>query len=124
MNLAEGDQKFDLHGFKRPVGALATYYLIISLAALPLFPIVWLFRMFKYWTLEYDFDDEGLDCLVKNGFMAPEQGEDKKDTGKRIAEFIKKRKQEDLQRTEESRKSQAVLKVIKAGKKTKSSAAK
>lgn len=60
MNLAEGDQKFDLHGFKRPVGALATYYLIISLAALPLFPIVWLFRMFKYWTLEYDFDDEGL----------------------------------------------------------------
>ena len=67
-----------------------------------------------------DFDQEGLDCLVKNGFMAPEQGEDKKDTGKRIAEFIKKRKQEDLQRTEESRKSQAVLKVIKAGKRAKS----
>jgi len=52
--------KFDLHGFTRPVGALATYYLIISLAALPLFPVFWLFRMFKYWTLEYDFDDEGI----------------------------------------------------------------
>jgi len=51
---------FDLHGFKRPVSALATYYLIISLAAVPLFPVFWLFRMFKYWTLEYDFDDEGI----------------------------------------------------------------
>ena len=60
MSLTEDCQKFDLHGFKRPVGALATYYLIISLAALPLFPVVWLFRMFKYWTLEYDFDDEGI----------------------------------------------------------------
>ncbi len=60
MNLTADEQKFDLHGFKRPVGALATYYFIISLAALPLFPIVWLFRMFKFWTLEYDFDDEGI----------------------------------------------------------------
>ena len=71
-----------------------------------------------------DFDDEGLNCLVTNGFQAPEQGEDKKDTGKRIAEFIRKRKQEDLQRTEESRKSQAVIKVIKAGKRAKGSAPK
>ena len=60
MSLPEDFQKFDLHGFKRPVGALATYYLITSLAALPLFPVVWLFRMFKYWTLEYEFDDEGI----------------------------------------------------------------
>jgi putative membrane protein len=56
----EDVRRFDLHGFTRPVAALATYYLIISLAALPLFPVFWLFRMFKYWTLEYEFDDEGI----------------------------------------------------------------
>ena len=60
MNHVPAAQEFDLHGFKRPVGALATYYLIISLAALPLFPVLWLVRMFKYWTLEYEFDDEGI----------------------------------------------------------------
>ena len=60
MNPTTDERKFDLHGFKRPVGSLATYYFIISLAAVPLFPIVWLFRMFKFWTLEYDFDDEGI----------------------------------------------------------------
>ena len=60
MSPTEDVGKFDLHGFTRPVGALATYYLIISLAALPLFPVFWLFRMFKYWTLEYEFDDEGI----------------------------------------------------------------
>tara|TARA_B100001121_G_C18604110_1_gene580951 strand:- start:228 stop:734 length:507 start_codon:yes stop_codon:yes gene_type:complete len=56
----DNTRDFDLHAFKRPVGALATYYLISSLAFLPVFPIVWLFRMFKYWTLEYEFDDEGI----------------------------------------------------------------
>ena len=50
----------DSMGFTRPVSALATYYLLSSLFYLPVFPIVWLFRMFKYWTLEYTFDEEGI----------------------------------------------------------------
>jgi uncharacterized membrane protein YdbT with pleckstrin-like domain len=53
-------EPFDFMAFKRPVKALASYYLLISLFALPAFPIVWLVRMCKYWTLEYDFDEEGI----------------------------------------------------------------
>ncbi|HBS27981.1 MAG TPA: hypothetical protein DEB06_00685 [Phycisphaerales bacterium] len=39
---------------------MLTYYTIISLAALIAFPIVWLVRFFKYETLRYRFDDEGV----------------------------------------------------------------
>lgn len=46
--------------FTRPVARLAGYYFLISLLLGPLFPIVWLIRMFKYWTLEYHFDEEGI----------------------------------------------------------------
>ena len=60
MNSSDNAWDFDLHAFKRPVGGLATYYLVSSLAFLPVFPIVWLVRMFKYWTLEYEFDEEGI----------------------------------------------------------------
>ena len=35
-------EPFDFMAFKRPVKALASYYLLISLFALPAFPIVWL----------------------------------------------------------------------------------
>lgn len=54
------DSSFEMKSFKRPVSALATYYFLKSLLTGPLFPIVWLFRMFKYWTLAYEFDDEGI----------------------------------------------------------------
>jgi len=56
----ESDSLPDSMGFTRPVPALATYFLLSSLMYLPIFPIVWLFRMFKYWTLEYAFDTEGI----------------------------------------------------------------
>ena len=54
------ESEFDLSTFKRPVKALATYYFIRSLLLLPIFPIGWLYRMCRYWTLQYDFDDEGI----------------------------------------------------------------
>ena len=51
---------FDIQSFRRPVSSLATYYFFKSLLTGPLFPIFWLFKMFKYWTLAYDFDDQGI----------------------------------------------------------------
>lgn len=54
------EEGFDITSFKRPVKSLATYYFLGSLLAFPLFPIVWLIRMCKYWTLRYDFDHEGI----------------------------------------------------------------
>ena len=59
--------------------------------------------------------------LVKVGFTAPDKDEAKEATTKRIIEFARKRKQEELQRDEERKRSQAALKVIKAGKKAKGS---
>ena len=50
----------DFRSFKRPVKGLATYYFVVSLLTGPLFPLFWLMRMFKYWTLEYDFDEDGI----------------------------------------------------------------
>lgn len=67
MSETETEPGFDFMTFKRPVPALATYYLLASLLLLPVFPIVWLFRMFKYWTLEYTFDEEGI--AMKWGVM-------------------------------------------------------
>ena len=46
--------------FERPVSALATYYLLASLLTVPLFPLVYLVNMCKYWTLHYSFDEEGI----------------------------------------------------------------
>ena len=55
-----GDGESDFMSFTRPVSRLSGYYFLISLLLGPLFPIVWLIRMFKYWTLEYHFDEEGI----------------------------------------------------------------
>ena len=53
-------ETYDFMAFKRPVKSLATYYLVSSLMTGPLFPIFWFARMCKYWTLEYDFDEDGI----------------------------------------------------------------
>ena len=60
MSGTETESGFDFMNFKRPVPSLATYYLLSSMLILPIFPIIWLFKMFKYWTLEYTFDEEGI----------------------------------------------------------------
>ena len=60
MSVSDAESKFDYLSFKRPVPALATYYLLSSLLVLPVFPVVWRVRMFKYWTLQYTFDEEGI----------------------------------------------------------------
>ena len=62
---------------------------------------------------------EEIATLVKAGFRKPDDDEGRQDTKKRIAEWARKRKQEDMARREEDRKSTAALKVIKAGKKSK-----
>lgn len=54
------DETFQLASLKRPVKSLATYYFLGSLWTGPAFPVVWLIRMCKYWTLAYDFDEEGI----------------------------------------------------------------
>ena len=73
---------------------------------------------------ESDFKMD-VENLVKVGFTAPEKGEEKEATTKRIIEFARKRKQEDLQRDEERKRSQAAFKIIKkSGKKAKGNASK
>jgi putative membrane protein len=54
------DQVFDPRSITRPEPALLRYYLITSLFALIAFPIVFLPRLFRYETLRYAFDDEGV----------------------------------------------------------------
>jgi putative membrane protein len=51
---------YDLAQLKRPIPALATYFFLTALLTVPAFPFVWLYHMCKYWTLEYNFDDEGI----------------------------------------------------------------
>lgn len=51
---------FDPRSITRPAPVLMQYYTIVSLAALIAFPIVWLVHYFKYETLKYRFDDEGV----------------------------------------------------------------
>ena len=51
---------FDPRSITRPEPALLQYYLISSLLAVVFFPIVFLPRFFKYETLRYSFDDEGV----------------------------------------------------------------
>jgi uncharacterized membrane protein YdbT with pleckstrin-like domain len=45
---------------ERPVPALLPYYLISSFAAGPAFPILMLLGYFRYQTLRYSFDEEGI----------------------------------------------------------------
>ncbi|MEO8096427.1 MAG: PH domain-containing protein [Acidobacteriota bacterium] len=44
----------------RPHPNLMTYYVIISLATLPAFPIVMLVNYFRYHTMRFRFDQEGI----------------------------------------------------------------
>src|SRR3954451_2011291 len=53
-------QKFDPSKITRPDHTLLTYYIIVSLLAGPGFPIAFLSLFFKYQTLRYHFDDEGI----------------------------------------------------------------
>ncbi len=51
---------FDPRGVTRPVGSLLAYYLIASLRSGPAFPILAVLGYFKYRTLRYRFDDDGV----------------------------------------------------------------
>lgn len=50
----------DLERTDRPHPRLMTYYLLSSLAALPLFPILVLLRYFRFHSMRYRFDAEGV----------------------------------------------------------------
>lgn len=54
------DRSFDPRGITRPAPVLMQYYVVTSLAALFAFPIVLAVQYFKYETLRYRFDDEGI----------------------------------------------------------------
>jgi membrane protein YdbS with pleckstrin-like domain len=51
---------FDAKAITRPDDALLAYYIIVSLAALIAFPIVFLPRFVRFKTMRYRFDDEGV----------------------------------------------------------------
>lgn len=51
---------FDPKATTRPDPALLKYYVFTALLALPAFPVVILPLYFKYHTLQYRFDDEGI----------------------------------------------------------------
>jgi len=54
-----GDPKA-VHGIERPDSALMTYYLLVCLLTGPLFPIVLIPHYFRYHTMRYRFDDDGI----------------------------------------------------------------
>ena len=49
-----------IEGTRRPVRALLRYYILASLAAGPGFIILMPLKFFRYRTLHYEFDDEGM----------------------------------------------------------------
>jgi putative membrane protein len=49
-----------IQSIERPHSQLLTYYVLSSLALGPLFPILLIPRIFRYHTLRYRFDDEGI----------------------------------------------------------------
>jgi membrane protein YdbS with pleckstrin-like domain len=49
-----------LRGVRRPVPALLTYYLLLSIAAGPGVVIALPLRIFRFRTLQYEFDDQGV----------------------------------------------------------------
>lgn len=54
----------EVQAIERPVPALFVYYVFLSLSGGPLFPLVLLVLYFRYHTLRYHFDDEGLSMRV------------------------------------------------------------
>src|SRR5690606_6159180 len=59
-SLMTDDPIFDPAAITRPDDALLTYYIIVSLATLVLFPIVFLPYFIRFRTMRYCFDDEGV----------------------------------------------------------------
>jgi uncharacterized membrane protein YdbT with pleckstrin-like domain len=51
---------FNATAITRPVPALLKYYAIICIPSFILYPVVFLVHFFKYETLRYHFDDEGI----------------------------------------------------------------
>jgi uncharacterized protein len=51
---------FDPGKLSRPDSSLLTYYLFVSLLAGPAFPFAFLPLLFKYYTLRYHLDEEGI----------------------------------------------------------------
>lgn len=51
---------FDPRGITRPAPVLMQYYAVVSLFAFIAFPIVLLVNWFKFETLKYKFDDDGI----------------------------------------------------------------
>jgi uncharacterized membrane protein YdbT with pleckstrin-like domain len=58
MTDADGDRQ--IQAIERPDKALWTYYILLSLAALPAFPIVVIVMYFRYHTMRYKFSDDGI----------------------------------------------------------------
>ncbi|MEX2529606.1 MAG: PH domain-containing protein [Gemmatimonadota bacterium] len=57
---ALGERGVDPRTVTRPDGALHTYYLIVSLFGFVFFPFIYLPLLFKYQTLRYRFDEDGV----------------------------------------------------------------
>jgi putative membrane protein len=55
-----GLSRAELRGTRRPAPALLRYYLLTSIAAGPALIVVLPMRIFRYRTLRYDFDEEGM----------------------------------------------------------------
>lgn len=49
-----------IFAIQRPHERLMTYYFLSALAALPAFPVVFLVLYFRYHTMRYRFDEEGI----------------------------------------------------------------
>jgi putative membrane protein len=56
--------RFDPAAFTRPDPALLRYYTLVAAATVVAFPFVWLPYFFRYQTLRYAFDDEGVSVSV------------------------------------------------------------
>lgn len=56
----DGPAQGALRGVRRPVPALLTYYLLLSIAAGPGIVIALPLRIFRFRTLQYEFDDQGV----------------------------------------------------------------
>ena len=54
------DTRFQPATVSRPDPMLLRYYLLVSLLSGPLFPVAILPLLFKYATLRYRFDDDGI----------------------------------------------------------------
>ncbi|MBL8746101.1 MAG: PH domain-containing protein [Phycisphaerae bacterium] len=60
MNNSSSTPTFDPRAIERPAPVLMQYYAVVSLATIFAFPIVLLVNWFKYETLKYKFDDDGI----------------------------------------------------------------